>query len=395
MLTHVTGAGPGAATQDWREPVEGEKGKLKERVKSSIKAGVKVAGVSGFREAKGLMIGQHPTKTHTSLAAAESSEEEDDIVGPSEQRRYAAMLANMSMQKSGDDNGFGKRKEKDTHTRFKREILDIMDDSSELNEDLLDGLIPPASGFCVSETPGPPPKIGSKLSAQEPGSNKAEMASEGLKRRPLPLDPSLGNVQDFAWPDAEEIAEYASTGKEIRESRHANRNIAKGNPHILSLMNIPGLDMGKNEVARHMARLQQSGGAFKTATSSVDSPDRRPQPASRSTTDCARLRLAEPHEDFGIEWPSTPTDEPCDTGVDETLRKYVSPATEAFNLLRGEDEDPLSAPSASNSDDRAPKITTEGLLFARVVAKMVSCLGEYQVLTGCHARRSDTATDLM
>lgn len=420
VLADVADASLKAAIQDWHDPADGKKSKLNDRLKSSIKAGAKQAAKSGLQEAKGAITGRRPTARISSIPSDESDNDGDLPGGLSENKRYAAMLAQMSKGKGRKDDSPAKSPDKDPHARFKHEVLGMPEDSPGLNEDLLDGLLPPPEGYDLSGSAVPPsvhdipprhdtpPKHDKKRPAQEATSKANKASSKSSTGRQLHFDPSLPSVQAFAWPDAEEIAGHRIADK--REGAKDKRDRGLGAPsssHARSLIGSPDKSVDREEAIREMLRLQRAGvPANEESRSIMEASGRVPSPlkitgqrdASREMREGRDIHDNGPGEDFGIAWPLTPTHEPCDDLHEEPLPKYVSPATEAFNLTQSQVRERSPAPRARFPEARTVETGTEGKLFARVLSTMSACLGEFQLLSygpllTSHRQGQDTSSE--
>ncbi|KAJ9108211.1 hypothetical protein QFC20_003575 [Naganishia adeliensis] len=258
-----------AAALDWHTKGDDKNSGIKEHLKSSIKAGAKEGGKSSLRQVKQSFSGGSPRPT--SIASANS--EDDMPVKPNPITSQLSDLRSVGME------GLaamleGKRKEEskrpikagaaskdgDAHKRFKKEYLNMPDDSPRIDEDLLDDLLPPADGYDLGpHTETLPSKI--RKGRERLDSRKPDDKSEA-RMRPLHYDPSLPSVQSFAWPDADEIAEHAQEGKKIRKS--ASRSDKSNQERASSIRAGPssksrgGKDM--DELMKQMMRPSGAGG---------------------------------------------------------------------------------------------------------------------------------------
>lgn len=378
IISRVAGTGLAAAMQSWRDPSDGKSGNLKNRLKSSVKAGVKEAGKSSFKEANKYITGRRPKTRTMSFRSSESNEEENEL--------DAEILAHTPKRQSAMDNYLLMKGDKDRHTRFKQEVLGMMDDSPGLNEDLLNGLLPPAQGYDLNRFPKPPGNHTARRPSREGKSKVAHAESEGSSRRPLHFDPSLPNVQSFSWPDVDEIAGHVPIGKTDPISHGMERQLAISTSHQnRSPGTLPRESTDREEAIRQMLRSRRSRGRDRSteaflgrAPSSLKLTSR--EKSINGTAEGTGVPVNGPDAEFGIVWPSTPSHEPHDSRQDETLPEYVSPATEAFNLTQTCIRDPTSVfLAAPSSEDKTPKMEMDGILFARVISKMASCLGKCQL----------------
>lgn len=200
-----------AAAMAWHSKSDDGKSSIKSRLKSSLKAGAKEAGKSSLKQVKHSLTERSPVTT--SLA----SNEADGTVRPNPITAHLSDFASLGM------GGLaammkGKKKEEpkhadkdDRHERFRKEYLDLPDDSSDIDEDLFDDLLPPVQGD--NSTPLESLSSKNRKGREQLGAKKPGKSSDSLSR-PLHFDPSLPSVQSFAWPDAEEIAEHAREDKE-------------------------------------------------------------------------------------------------------------------------------------------------------------------------------------
>lgn len=256
-----------AAALEWHTKGDDKNSGIKERLKSSIKAGAKEGGKSSLRQVKQSFSGGSPRPT--SIASANS--EDDMPVKPNPVTSQLSDLRSVGME------GLaamlkGKRKEEskrpikagaaskdgDAHKRFKKEYLNMPDDSPGIDEDLLDDLLPPADGYDLGpHTETLPSKI--RQGREMLDSRKPDDKSEA-RMRPLHYDPSLPSVQSFAWPDADEIAEHAQEGKKIRKS--ASRSDKSSQERASSIRAGPSSkSRGGKDMDELMKQMMRPGGA--------------------------------------------------------------------------------------------------------------------------------------
>jgi hypothetical protein len=287
-----------AAALEWHAEGTDKKSGIKERVKSSLKAGAKEAGKSSLRQVKQSFTGGYPTRP-TSIGSVNS----DDL-----QAKPNPITSQLSDFNSVGMGGLaamlkGKRKEEskrptkadelagkdeDRHKRFKKEYLDMPDASPGINEDLLDDLLPPADGYDLglhTETPGKIRRGREKLE-----SRRTDDKSDA-HLRPLHYDPSLPSVQSFAWPDADEIAEHAQEGKKIGKSASRSDKISQGRTSSSrtdpSSKSRDGRDM--DELMKQMMRSGGAGGVKDLFDQSTSKAGRSTSPGKAKNTDMDEL----------------------------------------------------------------------------------------------------------
>lgn len=358
--------------QDRQLAYQGPQNERKKGFSSYVKSGVKEAAKLGFKQVKESMLGQTPEDSADTLARSQFQLQrkwtrESHPKDPSERmasRRFKT----------------GTGESRDRHNRFHQEVLGRQDDSLSVNENLLEGLLPPKDGYDFSKPSSS--HIGLLQGSQnrkgvlELSKHKSPKGPNSADR-PLHFDPSLPSVQSFAWPDAQEIAERTKT--EIHDN--------DGHAVDEALLD-DGTGTKRSTTTPTRPYPTSSNHMYESIDVLVP-----PYPVLRATktqrtTKARKFDTSE--EDFGIVWPSTPTHEPFDNNYEheEDLPKYVSPTTEVFAIRTPYDRELASISQAMTPDPMMYDSATNGLLFERIISTMSTCLGK--LMHPCPLPRTDS-----
>lgn len=251
-----------AATLEWQAQGEDSKSSIESRLKSSLKAGAKEAGKSSLRQVKHSLNRRSPSITTSVLSDASGVASPDPIPLHLSGRsslgmgRLAAMMKGKRKEEAKHSSKSGK--DEDGHKRFRTEYLHLPDDGSDIDEDLLEGLLPPAHGSNSANVARLPSMVGNGKGKVEA---KTTDGSSDSHLRPLHFDPSLPSVQSFAWPDAHEIAEHARDGKEVDKS--VSRSRISRERTSSSRADLSRSKGGKPDTEELMKVMMRSGGGAK------------------------------------------------------------------------------------------------------------------------------------
>lgn len=362
ILPHAAHDGPEAAIQDRKLPSQGPQDDMKKRFNSCVKSGVRQAAKSGLKQVKESMLGRIPEDATDMVARSQSQLERNSI----------AELYQKGLSKRSRRSKPRMGESRDRHNRFYQEVLGRQDDSPKLNENLLEGLLPPRNGYNLSKP------LGSPIEFLDGNQNRKGVLNlpkrRSLKKpnsadRPLHSDPSLSSIQAFAWPDAQEIAERVKTETHDKDGHAVNR-----------VLSSKSSGMTRSTTRPTRPSPTSSNLLYESTDVSVPVPKRDGSPVPWATITRARASDTS-GEDFDIVWPSTPTHEPLDIASEneEDLPKYVSPTTEAFDNRKPCGRNLSSTSQAVTPEPMTADSATNGLLFERIISTMSTCLGKLGV----------------
>ncbi|KAJ9115466.1 hypothetical protein QFC22_005224 [Naganishia vaughanmartiniae] len=232
-LEATTEAGLQAALQNWRsKSSDGKTPGLKDRLKSSVKAGAIGAGKMGLRQ---IAYPSSRSRSQRNGSDEGSMESLDDKANPIisqlpalesmgkdrlDEMLKAAMQGPEKERPKKNDRPSVDGYQEPGHSRFRKEMLHYAEESPDLDEeDLLDGILPPVGRYDFDDSLEPleKPKRPRKRrdDAQEDGFEGSRKADG--KSRPLHFDPKASSsVQAFDWPDKEEISKTRDDKKTSR-----------------------------------------------------------------------------------------------------------------------------------------------------------------------------------
>ncbi|KAJ9111064.1 hypothetical protein QFC19_001262 [Naganishia cerealis] len=415
-LETIIDAGSRAALQNWRSGSSDGKQGLKERFKSSAEAGTKAASKTGLRQ----MVHRSSSRRYREDSEDGPVESLEDKANPiisqlpaleaTGKDRLDEMLK-AHMKNSAKNNVsapfLATEDRKPSHSRFKQEMLHSPATSEDLDEDLLDGILPPIGRYDFNtklERPSPAERRHAKHDNLPETTIEERRRREG-KSRPLHFDPKTSSVQAFDWPDKEEIFELsgnrASKGKDrmivtnedclvrgvptTRQKSSSQRPKSKdgldSEKLLRKLMQVSGKgdlsDMDEDDL-RQFIKLTRGHVPSPPETKIEKGEESRRRKEGNSREIRHRPASTTLDDTFGIAWPMTPSHEPSECDFPP---EYESPTTDTFSKIQPQNvarPDSLALPqpeSSATEGPPAPVIRQETLLFNRVLATMHSCFG--------------------